>query len=133
LACNFREGVAALLTQDEELSWFLFVSDCVVFPEVIVTPAITVKVSPLFLVLREKASSTSAYPSRSASGQPCRPSSKDLPNTSMQSSPLGDFRVVSIPITVGVFPLERVAREGVKRIGDAVQGRSQDSLGSGFS
>ena len=54
LRSYLRECIAPLFSQRDKQAWVLFISDGDVFPEVIVSITVPVKVSPLFVVVREQ-------------------------------------------------------------------------------
>ena len=120
LASDLWEGVPALLTQGQEHAWIFLIGDRGILPVVVVAVAVAVKVFPLFLIVGEdivnvsiaiqvgiRASQTSFF----------KRLAKDI-NTVV---PAGNVRVVTVAITVGVGPLERIVGEGIKRVGHAVK------------
>ena len=93
-----------------------------VLPDVVVTPSVAVKVSPLLLVLREEVVLVGVSIEVSV-GATIPAFFEGFPEGIHTVVPTGNIGVITKSIAVGIRPLERVVRESIQRVGYAVEVR----------
>ena len=120
MGCNLGEGVAALFSQGDEQANVFFIGYGGVLPVVVVSPAIAVEVRPLFKVVRESVIDIGIAVEvciRATLATFLEGFAKDI-HTIITVGHLG---VIAVAVAIRIIPLERIVREGIKRVGYTIK------------